>query len=355
LTALHEKLAFWMLEQGLDALLISKRTNIRYFSGFGGSEGVLVITATQRKIFVDFRYIEQATQTAPDFNAVLSRGNPMDAAVEFLRQSEFPKIGFENEVMTVAEFGRLTKIIPAHRWIAAQLDGFRSVKTPVEIEKISAAAAITDAAFKNILPLVRPGVTEQTIAAALEYEMRVLGSERTAFETIVASGPRSAFPHGLASAKILEPGDFVVIDFGAVFDGYHSDMTRTVCVGQASPRQREVYDTVLSAQLAGLAAVGPGMLCRDVDKIARDIIGAAGFGPNFGHGLGHSVGLAIHENPRLAVIAGEARLETGMVVTVEPGIYLPGWGGVRIEDLVVVTESGCRILSQTHKELLELG
>jgi len=353
--AQYGKLKPWMQEHNLDALLISNRTNIRYFSGFAGSAGVLVLTETLRKNFVDFRYVEQASQTAPDFETVCSSGNPLDAAIEFLQQSGMGNIGFENEVMTVAEFSRLSRKIPAEKWIPVQLDGLRSVKTVVEIEKIAAAAAIADAAYAKLLPLIRPGVTEQALAAALEYEMRLLGSERTAFDTIVASGPRSALPHGRASAKVLAPGDFVVFDFGAVFDGYHSDITRTICVGKASPRHREVYDTVLSAQLAGLAAVRPGALCRDVDKSARDIITAAGFGANFGHGLGHCVGLEIHENPRLSMLAGEARLETGMVVTVEPGIYLPDWGGVRTEDLVVVTESGCRILSQTRKELLELG
>ena len=184
--------------------------------------------------------------------------------------------------------------------------------------------------------------------------MRQLGSERTGFATIVASGPRSALPHGVAADRLLATGDLVVFDFGAVYDGYHSDMTRTVCLGPASDRQRQVYHTVLSAQLAGLAAVRPGALCRDVDRTARDIIETAGYGECFGHGLGHSVGLAIHESPRLSPLAGEARLEAGMVVTVEPGIYLPDWGGVRIEDLVVVTADGCRILSHTTKQLLEL-
>jgi len=355
LISLYEKLALWMKEKGLDALLVSKRTNIKYFSGFGGSAGVLVITATQRKIFVDFRYVEQATQTAPDFEVVRCKMNPVDAAAEFLQQQAFHKIGFENADMTVADFSRLTEKISPERWGPVQLDDFRMVKTEVEIAKISKAAAIGDSAFASILPLIRPGVTEQTLVAALEYEMRVRGSERTAFETIVASGPRSALPHGLASGKPLESGDFVVIDFGAVFEGYHSDMTRTVCVGTASPRHREIYDIVLSAQLAGLAAIHSGALCREVDKTARDMIESAGFGPYFGHGLGHCVGLAIHENPRLAVSAGDSILKSSMVVTVEPGIYLPGWGGVRIEDLVVVTDSGCRIINQTPKELLELG
>lgn len=351
----YGKLALWMQEQGLDALLISKRTNIKYFSGFAGSAGVLVITAEKRMLFVDFRYVEQAAQTAPDFEAVRCSVNPLDAAVAFLQQQEFRKIGFENESMTVAEFSRLTGKIPGERWKPVQLDSLRVVKTAAEIAKISTAASIVDAAFENLLPLIRPGVTEKVLAATLEYEMRKLGSERTAFETILASGPRSALPHGAASGRIIEAGDFVVIDFGAVYEEYHSDMTRTVCVGKATPRQREIYDTVLSAQLAALDSIRSGVLCREVDRIARDLIDAAGFGPYFGHGLGHSVGLAIHENPRLSVTSGEAQLEPGMVVTVEPGIYLAGWGGVRIEDLVVVTESGCEILSRTRKELLELG
>ena len=184
--------------------------------------------------------------------------------------------------------------------------------------------------------------------------MRQLGSERTGFATIVASGPRSALPHGVAADRLLATGDLVVFDFGAVYDGYHSDMTRTVCLGPASDRQRQVYQTVLTAQMAGLASVRPGAFCRDVDRTARDIIETAGYGECFGHGLGHSVGLAIHESPRLSPLAGEARLEAGMVVTVEPGIYLPEWGGVRIEDLVVVAADGCRILSHTTKQLLEL-
>ncbi|MHC1758768.1 MAG: M24 family metallopeptidase [Negativicutes bacterium] len=352
--SLYGKLTFWMQEQGLDALLISKRTNIRYFSGFAGSAGVLVITATQRKIFVDFRYVGQAALMAPDFEIVRSRGNPMEAASDFLLQQGFCKIGFENETMTVAEWSRLTAKVPVEKWASVQLDGFRTIKTAPEIAKIVKAAAIADAALEQVLPLFRPGISEQKLAAALEYEMRQRGSERTSFETILASGPRSALPHGAASSRTLSTGDFVVIDFGAVYEGYHSDVTRTVCVGKASSRQREIYEIVLSAQLAGLAAIRSGVLCREVDQTARTVIESAGFGSYFGHGLGHSVGLEIHENPRLSPTAGEETLSPGMVVTVEPGIYLPAWGGVRIEDLVVVTDSGCRILSQTSKSLQEL-
>ena len=348
-------LASWLRQQELEAVLVTGRTNVRYFSGFAGSAGVLAVSGDVRKIFVDFRYVEQAEQTAPEFEVVRCQGNPLDAAADFLQQQAWRSIGFEEEILTVAEFSRLQAKVTADRWRPVRLEPLRTVKTAAEIENIVAAAVIADTALTNLLPMIRPGATEIELAAALEYEMRKLGSEKPAFETILASGPRSALPHGSASGKKLDAGDFVVIDFGATFSGYRSDMTRTVCVGTASAKQREVYGTVLKAQLAGLAAVRPGVLCRDVDKAARAVIEAAGYGAHFGHGLGHGVGLDIHESPRLSPTAGESRLEPGMMVTVEPGVYLPGWGGVRIEDLVVVTETGCRILSPMTKDLLELN
>ena len=350
-----EKLSGWLKERKLEAVLICKRENVRYFSGFAGTAGVLAVTAAERKIFVDFRYAEQARQMAPAFQVVRSKANPLDAAVEWLKGTGFRRIGFEEDFQTVAEYNRMTAKIDAEHWVPIQLDVLRAVKTADEIKKITAAAAIADEALTKILPLIRPGATEESLAAALEYEMRIRGSERPAFTTILASGARAALPHGLPSEKKIEAGEFVVIDFGAVYQGYHSDITRTFCVGGASSRQREVYDTVLQAQLAGLAAVKPGAACREVDRVARSVIEAAGFGEYFGHGLGHGVGLVIHEGPRLSPSAGEERLEAGMVVTVEPGIYLPGWGGVRIEDLVVVTEDGCRILSTMDKALMELA
>ena len=354
LTDQHGKLVVWLGEQDLAAVLVSRRINVRYFSGFAGSAGVLVVTPTDRKLFVDFRYVEQARQTAPAYEIVISKGNPLDAAVEYLREAQLNNIGFEAENLTVAEFKRLVSQIAEPHWRPVLLDSLRAVKTAEEIEKISVAAQITDQAFAKILPLVQPGVEEQVLAAKLEYEMRCLGSERAAFATIVASGPRSALPHGVAGDRRLQKGDLVVFDFGAVYAGYHSDMTRTVCLGFASERQRQVYNTVLQAQLAGLAAIHAGASCLAVDGVARQIIASAGFGDCFGHGLGHSVGLEIHETPRLSPLAGDASLTAGMVVTVEPGIYLPAWGGVRIEDLVVVTADGCRILSKTGKDLLEL-
>ena len=349
-----DRLSSWLQRQDLTAVLVTNRTNVRYFSGFAGTAGVLVVGAGERKIFVDSRYVEQAKKMAPAFEIVLSRGNPLEAAADFLQLQSWQSIGFEEESLSVAEHRRLQTKVAADRWRPVQLEPLRMIKTAAELDKIAAAAAIADGALAKLLPLIRPGASEKELAAALEYEMRKLGSEKPSFETILASGPRSALPHGTASDRRLERGDFIVIDFGATHEGYRSDITRTVCVGQASDRQREVYATVLAAQLAGLAAVRPGVLCRDVDKAGRQVIEAAGLGAQFGHGLGHGVGLDIHESPRLSPMAGEAVLAAGMVVTVEPGVYLPDWGGVRIEDLVAVTETGCRILSQTPKALLEL-
>ena len=348
----HEKLPDWLNDRSLHAVVICRRENVRYFSGFAGTAGVLAVTASERRLFVDFRYIEQANLTAPSFQIVRCTGNPLDAALEWLKEADCRQIGFEEDFLTVAEFTRMTAKIDRNCWVPVRLDTLRAVKEPVEVEKIVAAAEIADEALKKILPMIRPGESEVALAAALEYEMRIRGSEQVAFDTIIASGPRSALPHGVASGRNIEAGDFVVIDFGAVFEGYRSDMTRTMFVGEPTLRHREIYDTVLRAQLAGLSAVKAGAVCRMVDQAARSVIDKAGFGDFFGHGLGHGVGLDVHEDPRLAPSAGEAKLEAGMVVTVEPGIYIPGWGGVRIEDLVVVTEDGCRIISKMDKAMI---
>lgn len=349
------KIPNWLKQRELDSLLICRRENVRYFSGFAGSAGVLALTATERKIFVDFRYAEQASQTAPAFQMVRCRANPLEAALVWLKEISCRQIGFEEDFLTIADYHRMTSHIGEECWVPIQLDSLRAVKSEDEIEKIVAAAAIADEALTEILPLIRPGVAEESVAAALEYEMRKRGSTRPAFATIIASGLRAALPHGVASSKKIAPGDFVVIDFGAVYDGYHSDITRTYCVGDASERQKEIYDTVLRAQLAGLNAVKAGALCREVDQAAREIIETAGLGEYFGHGLGHGVGLAIHESPRLSPASGDEKLVSGMIVTVEPGVYLPDWGGVRIEDLVMVTEAGYKRISQMDKALMELA
>ena len=223
-----------------------------------------------------------------------------------------------------------------------------------ELKLLQKSMDISQQAFAKIMPLIKPGVSEAFISLELEFAMRRLGAEGKAFDFIVASGTRSALPHGVASDKLLAAGDFVTLDFGAVYKGYHSDMTRTLCLGPASEKQREIYALVLKAQEAGCQAVRPGKSGKEIDAVARQIINEAGYGEYFGHGLGHGLGLMIHEEPRLSPL-GERILKAGMPVTVEPGIYLPGWGGVRIEDTVVVSADGCVNLTQhTGKKLLEI-
>ncbi|MCX7781035.1 MAG: aminopeptidase P family protein [Negativicutes bacterium] len=352
---MHAKISEFLQSHELDAVVVSKQENRQYLSGFTGSAGILFITRQNRYLVTDFRYIEQAQNQAPAFEIVRCAGIPIKTLTEVKASlSGIKRVGFETDHVTWESYQTLAAALPGVELVAIKLDTLRAVKTAVEIDRIERAVEIADRAFGEVIKSVRPGVRETDIAAELEYIMRQLGSERPAFDTIVASGERSALPHGRASAKIIAPGDFITFDFGAVFEGYHSDMTRTVVLGKASAKQREIYELVLRAQLAGLDAVQSGKDCRDVDAVARKIIEDAGYGEYFGHGLGHSVGLAIHEEPRLSPTNVGVLLAENMVVTVEPGVYLPGWGGVRIEDIVVVTAGKPRILTATSKNLLEL-
>lgn len=338
-------------QQGLDGVLVSKPENRRYFSGFTGSSGHLLITLEEARLITDFRYIEQAAGQAPNFTIVRHGSDLYPTLKTEIDGTGLKKVGFEGDFLTWDAQQRLTGVAP--ETVSVHLDDLRMAKDDTEIALIRKAVQLADDAFTHVLPFIKPGVSEADIALELEFHMRKNGAEKLAFDIIVASGKRSALPHGRASAKRIEAGDLVTMDFGAVYQGYHSDITRTVCVGRATARQREVYDLVLAAQLAGVAAVAPGKTGREVDAVARDIISAAGYGDYFGHGLGHGVGLAIHEQPRLAP-GSETLLAPGMAVTVEPGIYLPDWGGVRIEDTVVVSAAGAEILTASSKEFIEL-
>jgi Xaa-Pro aminopeptidase len=237
--------------------------------------------------------------------------------------------------------------------VANEITAMRRIKTPRELEYIKKAEAIGDRVFTEILDFIRPGMTELEVAAKLEYLLKVNGGQALSFPSIVASGVNSSMPHAVPSHKKIEKGDFLTMDFGCVYEGYCSDMTRTIVIGKASQKQREVYDTVLKAQLAALDFIKAGYKGKEIDKVARDIIYSAGYEGCFGHGLGHSVGLNVHENPRLSMLE-EDIIEAGMTETVEPGIYIKGFGGVRIEDLVVVTEDGCENFTASEKRLIEL-
>ncbi|MDL2281098.1 aminopeptidase P family protein [Selenomonadales bacterium OttesenSCG-928-I06] len=350
-----QKLRNFISEKNIDAVLIESPQNRRYFSGFSGSSGVLFITSEVSVLITDFRYVEQAQKEAPDFKVLEHRVDIYETVAECLKAyaRKANCIGFEGNFVNFDSYAKLSKTLKTKKLESLNLDPLRAIKDKEEILLIKQAVKIADKAFKKLIPYIKPNVSENKLAAKLEHFMRDLGSEKLAFDTIAASGKRSALPHGRASDKLLEKGDLFTLDFGAVYKGYHSDMTRTVVLGKATKKQKEIYDLVLKAQLAGLDAVAANKVCKDVDNVARKIITEAGHGNHFGHGLGHCVGLEIHEAPSLSP-NNKSLLEPNMVVTVEPGVYIPDWGGVRIEDLVVVTKKGCTILTKSEKHLLEL-
>ncbi|MGI5839018.1 MAG: M24 family metallopeptidase [bacterium] len=337
---------------GVDGMLITRPENRAYLSGFSGSSGWLVVTVEKAYLLTDFRYTEQAGQEAPECTVVQHGRRIADTLREILRDEGSRRIGFEKDFVTYEQYETLRDKLPFAETVplAGTVEELRMVKDTAELEMIAAAVGIADQAHAAILKYLRPGLTEKAVAVELEHRMKLLGSERNSFAPIVATGPRSSLPHGQPTERFLGRGEAVKMDFGAVYGGYCSDLTRTVYLGEVSARQKEIYAIVLAAQLAAIAAVKPGVRGCDVDAVARKIISDAGYGENFGHGLGHSVGRYIHENPRLAP-GSEAVLAPGNVVTIEPGIYIPGWGGVRIEDMVVITETGCRVLTEAPKEL----
>ncbi len=339
----------------LDALFVADPDNRRYLSGFTGTSGYVVVGREEGVFLTDFRYVEQAQIQVQGLRVVRHGAQMVETLSEVLKEWGVQVLGFEQEHMTVGTWERLKTALDPIRLegTSGLVEELRMVKDDHELAKIRKAAAIADQAFRTVLDHVRPGVRELDLARVLERTMEDLGAEGPSFETIVASGHRSALPHGVASQKTLEIGDLVTFDFGCVYEGYCSDLTRTVAVGRVDDRRRRIYEVVLEAQQRALQDLRPGMTGREADALARRVIEDAGYGEAFGHSLGHGVGLAIHENPRLAAQSEEV-LRPGMVVTVEPGIYLPGVGGVRIEDDVVVTAEGCTRLTFSPKELLIL-
>jgi Xaa-Pro aminopeptidase len=341
-------------EAGVDAVLLARPQNVTYVSGFTGSAGLAVVTGREAHLIVDFRYVEQAAAQAPDLPRLHAKGPLLDGAADLLRQMGARRIGIEEEFLPVGQYRKLAAAVaPAEVVPVEGFDRMRWCKDPGEVAAIRRAMQAAEAAFGDVLPLVRPGAVERDIAVALEERLRRRGSERAPFEIIVASGPRAALPHAQASDRIIGRGECITIDFGAVVDGYAADCTRTLVTAPADARHREVYRTVLAAQQAALAGLRAGLTGREADALGRTVIAQAGYGDAFGHSLGHGVGLAVHEGPTLSP-REEAVLEPGAVVTVEPGIYLPGWGGVRIEDLVVITADGCENLTTLSKELIEV-
>lgn len=347
-----------MASASVDAVLLTSPANMRYVSGFAG-EGYVYLSGKQAVIATDSRYRIAAKQ-CPGFLAVeWKAGHYFDALRGALADDGVKRLGVEEEHMTVADHEKLRQELGGLScveltFISQPLAKLRYVKSEDEICRIEKAEAIGDRAFSRVLPLLKPGMTEKQVAAYLEFFMKEEGAEGFSFETIAASGLNSAMPHAVPSDKPLAPGDFLTMDFGCFYRGYCSDMTRTVVIGRASDRQKTIYETVLAAQQAALDKIRPGLTGSEADALARQVIEKSGYGKYFGHSLGHSVGLEIHESPNFSP-REETRIEPGMVLSVEPGIYIEGFGGVRIEDLIVVTENGCRNLTHSEKKLIETG
>ena len=342
-------------EKKVNAVLISKNANLRYFSGFTGDSTVLIITRKKNILVTDGRYIEQAKRESPKFELVEQTEGLWKKVSEVLNEVGLLSIGFEGNALTVNEFEKLKELMPKLKLTPITLDELRQVKDETEIAKIEVACEIADKAFDEIVKFIRPGLREIDVAAELEYIMRKLGAQKAAFDTIVASGLRGCLPHGIATDKIIKNGEFVTMDFGAIYDGYNSDITRTVFVGRADNQQRKLYNAVLSAQYLGLKTIKPGISGKDVDATVRAALEKDGFAQYFTHGLGHGVGIEIHEEPRLSKHSTCEALKANMIVTDEPGVYIPNFGGIRIEDTVLITENIAKPLTKSPKHLIEIS
>jgi len=338
----------------LPGLLITKQENVRYISGFTGSSGACLITGEHAYFVTDFRYTEQAADQIKGMEIVQIDRSIPDTIGELIAGARVRAVGVEKDSLTLALFelydqATAVELVPT----SGIVENLRLIKDSSEIKMVKEAVGIADAAFHHILTYIRPGVTELDVSNELEFFMRKQGAASSSFDIIVASGHRSALPHGVASAKVIESGELVTLDFGALLNGYVSDITRTVAVGEISDELRKIYDTVLRAQIAGVEGLRPGITGIEADALTRDIIKDAGYGDYFGHSTGHGIGLEVHEGPGLS-FRSETKLEPGMIVTVEPGIYVPQVGGCRIEDDVLITESGREILTSSPKELITL-
>ena len=339
----------------VDGVLISDANNRRYLSGFTGSAGHLLITRGAAVLLTDFRYVEQAGLQAPGFEAVKIDGAAWPPLAEQVKSLGVRRLGFEAEDLTVDSYLRLQQALAeaapeAHLVpLRGLVEGLRQTKDSAEVELVRRAVAVADRAFEAVARSLVPGATERQVAWQLEVAMRERGAEAVAFPIIVAAGPHAAMPHHRPSDRPIGVGEPVVIDMGCRLDGYCSDLTRTITLGEPDARFWEIYGVVLKAQQACEDGLKAGMLGEAGDRLARNVITAAGHGEHFGHGTGHGVGLAIHEGPYLSPTRGHMEVRTGAVVTVEPGIYLPGWGGVRLEDMVVVGPARALVLTTAHK------
>lgn len=352
-----ERVRLQIRHQGWDALWVTKAANRRYLTGFSGSAGWVLVPARGRAwLLTDGRYTEQARQQTRDIRIVVSQKDPRVQLARVLQRRNWTRLGFEDDDVSVAGWRQVKKAFPALKGLRATglVEKLRTVKFPEEIRRLRQAIDCTEKAFRVFWPKIKPGVSERVLCYELEKAMLVSGAEGVAFSTIMASGPNSALPHASPTDRRLRRGDLLTIDFGCCCSGYHADLTRTVAIGKAVTRQREVYKIVKKAQESAQKEIVSGQNTSVCDKKARQIFRKAGWEKYFAHSLGHGIGLEIHEAPRLSRLSNE-RFQAGMVVTCEPGLYFPGWGGVRIEDDLLLTENGSEWLSRSPDELQVAG
>jgi Xaa-Pro aminopeptidase len=342
------RLSPFLSAYGVDAFLISNLHNVRYLTGFTGSNAMLLVLPDEVIFFTDPRYRLQSAQEVKE-KVVVATGHLLNSAITTAKRKKVRRVAVEQSTMTLGEAEMLRGKFEI-RAASGVVEGMRMVKSPEEIERIRKSVELNSRAFEQAFKKARPGMREYELATEIDYRMRRLGADGPAFETIVAAGARSALPHSRPGEARLEANQLLLIDMGAMVDGYASDMTRMAHFGKPPKKVRKAYDAVLEAQLAAIAAVRPGRSGAAVDQAARDVLTAAGLGEAFVHSTGHGLGLEIHEDPRIGK-AGKVKLAPGMAITIEPGIYLEGWGGIRVEDTVVVTDSGCEVLTPTPKEL----
>lgn len=339
-------------DYGVDALLVTNMYNVRYLANFTGSTGLVVVTKEKSYFVTDFRYTEQAAEQAKDFEIIKNEGSIYEEVAKIVEKDGINTLGFEETNITYATYTQINKLINCElKPITGLIEKIREVKTEEEIEIIQEAVNIVEKAYDYILGYVKPGITEIEVANELDFYMRNLGATGVSFDTIVASGVRSAMPHGVASDKVIEEGDMVTIDFGCYYKGYTSDMTRTFAVGDPGEELKKIYEIVFEANKKVTEAAKPGMTGAELDAIARDYITEQGYGDAFGHTTGHGIGLEVHEGPAIS-FRNEEELVVNNVITNEPGIYIPGLGGVRIEDDLVITENGNLNLMTSSKELV---
>lgn len=342
-----------MEKRKIDALIITSMENIRYVTGFTGSTAVGVITKNSAAILVDSRYILQAKKECSGVKAVLFSGDWSDTVAEILAKEKAERVGFEQDYVTIALHKKMRKAVakPAKLvGVSRTVEELRIVKDADEIKTLKKAVAITDACFSHLLEFIKPGMTERDVALEI-YLYFYNNGAMTAFNSIIAAGTNAAFPHHKPENAVITAGQMLKMDFGATVDGYNADITRTVFIGNPpDDKQKEIYQIVFDAQRKAIEAIKPGKKGKEIDSIAREYIASKGYGEYFGHGLGHSLGIGVHDGPGFAPTS-ETVLEPGMIMTVEPGIYIEGWGGVRIEDDILVTKDGCEVLTKSKKDI----